>query len=385
MNVKQLTTIVNNATKEALGEEAILNEDLSNVVDIGQTVFNNNAFDNYVKSLINHIGKVVFVDRAYTGRAPSVLMDAWEFGSVLEKIGYSNLPEATNNESWDLNDGTDYSQDIFYKPTVEATFFNSKTTFEVPISITERQVKESFSNGTQLNAFVSMIYTAIRNSMTVKVDELIMRTINNFIGETLYSAFPSGTYTGVTSTKAVNLLYLYNHEKGTTLTKDKALTDLEFLKYASMTIALYKKHIGDMSTLFNIKGAPRFTPAEDLHLVLLDNFAEASKMYLQSDTYNKELVALPNYETVSYFQGTGTDYELDSISKIDIKTSGGHEIEIDYIMGVMFDRNALGVCNQNDRATTHYNAKAEFTNTWFKRDASYFNAQDENFVVFYLA
>ena len=177
MKVTQLYTLINNVTKEILGDTAVVNEDLSNVVDIGKAVFDATSVDNYVKKLINHIGKVVFQNRAYAGGVPSVLMDSWEFGSVLQKVSMA-LPEATENESWALVDGQEYKQDVFTAPKVEAKFYNSKVTFEIPMSFTELQVKESFSSAEQLNGFVSMITTGVENSMTVKLDALIMHAIS---------------------------------------------------------------------------------------------------------------------------------------------------------------------------------------------------------------
>ena len=193
MEVKQIYAIMNTVTEEILGDSVVVNEDLSNIVDVGTAIFNASAIDNYVKSLVNHIGRVIFVNRPYSGNVPSVLMDGWEYGSVLEKIS-AELPEATENESWDLTDGESYDPNIFYKPSVSAKFFNKRVTFEIPMSFTERQVKESFSNAEQLNGFLSMLYNAVDKSMTVKVDALVMRTINNMIGETAVADFPGGTW-----------------------------------------------------------------------------------------------------------------------------------------------------------------------------------------------
>ena len=144
MEVKQIYTLMNEVTKEVLGQEALVKEDLQNVVQLGTEIFNANAMDKYVKSLVNHIGKMVFVAREYKGGVPSVLMDGWEFGSVLEKV-QAELPQATENETWELEDGQSYDPNIFYKPTVTAKFYNDIVTFEVPVSFTDRQVKQSFS------------------------------------------------------------------------------------------------------------------------------------------------------------------------------------------------------------------------------------------------
>ena len=391
MVVKQIYELINSVSGEVLGKTDIVKEDLTGVVDLGNEVFNQGAVDNYVKSLVNHIGKVIFVNRPYAGKIPSVLMDAWEFGSVLEKIS-AEIPAATENDTWNLTDGHEYKQDIFHKPVVSAKFFNSKVTFEVPVSITERQVKESFSSAAQLNGFLSMIYSAVEKSMTIKTDALIMRTINNMIGETLFADAAKFTASGKTlnygsasTVRCVNLLYLYNQAKGTQLTADKCLTDGEFIRFASYQMGLYADRLQSISKLFNVGGKERFTPKDALHTVLLSDFAKGAQAYLYADTKNMEQVLLPNAESVASWQGSGQDYGFAHTSAISIKTSGNHDINISGVLGVMFDRDALGVCNLDKRVTTNYNAKAEFFNNYYKFDAGYFNDTNENFVVFFVA
>lgn len=389
MEVKQIFTLINSVSGEVLGKTDIVQEDLTGVVNLGTEVFNANAVDNYVKSLVNHIGKVIFVNRPYAGKVPSVLMDAWEFGSVLEKIS-ADIPAATENDTWDLTDGETYSQDTFHKPIVTAKFFNSKVTFEVPVSITERQVKESFSSAEQLNGFLSMIYSAVEKSMTIKADALIMRTINNMVAETLKAdkkAFggASVNYASASTVRCVNLLKLYNENKGTTLTAAKAITDPEFIRYASYQMGLYADRMQTVSTLFNVGAKERFTPVDMLHTVLLSDFAKAAQAYLYSDTYNKDQVLLPNAETVPSWQASGKNYDFASVSTINVKSASGEAVNVSGVLGVMFDRDALGVCNLDRRVTTTYNAKAEFFNNYFKFDAGYFNDTNENFVVFFVA
>ena len=383
MEVKQIFELVNGITGEVTGKTDLVKEDLSNIVDVGKELFTASDVDNYVKSLVNRIGKTVFVNRKYSGKVPSVVMDSWEFGSVLQKIS-ADLPQATENESWELVNGTSYDPNVFYKPTVSAKFFNSKVTFEVPLSFTEKQVKESFNTASELNAFISMLYNAVEKSMTVKIDSLIMRTINNMIANTF-----DGDATGV---RAVNLLKAYNTAIGLSganvLTADKAITNKDFLRYASMQIALYADRLGTMSTLFNAGGKERFTPKDMLHIVLLSDFAEGAKIYLESDTFNKELVKLPTAETVPYWQGSGKSYSFDDVSKINVQIAKGStkkDVTLSGILGVMFDRDALGVCNLDRRVTTNYNPKAEFFSNWYKFDAGYFNDLNENFVLFYVA
>lgn len=383
MTVAQIYDIINPITKEILGETAVVNEDLSNIVDIGKEIFDATDVDNYVKSLVNHIGRVIFVNRPYSGGAPSVLMDGWEYGSVLEKIS-AELPEATENESWELTDGASYDPNIFYKPKVSAKFFNKRVTFEIPMSFTERQVKESFSNASQLNGFLSMLYNAVDKSMTIKIDSLVMRTINNMIAETLHDFNNSGDYTG-TGIRAVNLLKLYNDDKGTDLTAEKSIKDPDFIRFASYIMGLYMERLSKISSLFNIGGKDRFTPRDLLHVILLSDFAKASDSFSMSSTFHNEFVALPKGEIVPYWQGSGTDYSFTSVSSINVKTASGDTVSASGIIGVMFDRDALGVTNLDRRVTTNYNPKAEFFSNWYKFDAGYFNDMNENFVLFYVA
>lgn len=386
MEVKQLSALLNKIGDELLGKSDIVTEDLQGVVELGQAILNGSSTDNYVKSLVNHIGKMVFVDRPYYGELLSVLKDNWEFGSIVEKVRMDVASVAeTENESWDLKNGTSYDPNIFYKPTITVKFFNNKTAFEIPVSITEMQVKESFSNSTQVNSFVSMIYSAIEKRLNMDVDALIKRTITNFIGETLHADYPDNNYGAKSGVKAVNLLFLYNKEKKQQLKAAEAITDPEFLRYASMKMANYIDRLGTMSTLFNIGGKSNQTPKDKLHVVLLSEFIKGAQFYLQSDTWHNELTKLPLAETVTFWQGSGVDYTFDKTSAIHVNTASNNEIVASGILGVMFDHEALGVSLFNKRVTTNYNAKAEFINNFYKCEGRYFNDLDENFVVFFIA
>lgn len=392
MKVTQIASIMNDVTKEILGTENIVAEDLSNIVDVGKQILDTTDIDNYVHSLVDHVGRVVFVDRRYSGTVPSVLMDAWEYGSIKEKITMDSLPEAEENDTWKLQNGQNYNDRIFYEPQVSAKFFNKEVTFEVPMSFAEKQVKSALSSAEQLNSFISMIYTAIENSMTLKTDALISRTINNFIAETVVNAFnvTAGTtpdYTTAGNVRCINLLKRYNDRFNQTLTADKCLTNPEFIRYASMQISLIKGRLKKMSTLFNIGGKERFTPEDRLTIVSLTDFIKAADSYLNSDTFHDDFVKLPTSDDVPYWQGSGTDYEFGNISKITVKPSSTPAVTIDFsgILCVMFDKEALGVSNFNRRVTSDYVAKAEFVNNYYKMDAGYFNDFNENFVMFYVA
>ena len=344
--------------------------------------------DKYVKALVNRIGKVIFVNRVYQGSAPSVMMDGWEYGSVLQKVS-AGLPEARVNETWELEDGQSYDPHIFHKPKgVIAKFYNEYVTFEIDMSFTEEQLKMSFTSATEMNGFISMLYTNVDNSMTVKVDELIRRTINNMIAETINDDFGVANLNSKSGAKAINLLYLYNNTVnagGTPLTADNAITDPEFIRFASYRIKLTHDRMRTMSTVFNVGNQPRFTPTDLGHIVLLSDFASAADTYLQSDTFHNELTKLPTADVVTYWQGSGTDFSFGEVSKVNVKSASGNDVSTTGIIGVMFDRWALGVSNVSRKVTSQYTPNAEFFTNFYKYKAGFFNDLNENFVVFFIA
>ena len=393
MEMLQVAEIVNASTRQFVGEDTVLLNDLSNVVDVGTEIFNATSFDHYVKSLVDHIGRVVFVNRVYTGNVPSMLMDGWEYGAVMVKIQVEPFT-AEDNDTWNLVNGSEYPQDIFYKPTVSAKFYNKRVTFDIPCSITERQVKSAFSNATQLNAFISSIMTAVENGITIRLNTLILDTIDNMIAKVVQHNYNEVALNTKSTVQAVNLLYLFNKNRPEAdhLTAENCITNMEFLKFASYTMGKYVDRLGVMSTLFNVGGKQRHTPKDKLHFVLLSDFAKAANSYLQADTFHEEYTKLPNAETVAFWQGSGSNFEFSDTSKIMVKPSTdaaemalNQGVTVTGILGVMWDRDAMGVSNLQQRVTTHYNAKAEFTNNWFKCEAGYFNDLNENCVVFFVA
>ena len=342
-----------------------------------------NLYDKFVGALVNRIAKNIFSIRAYSGRAPKVLMDSWEFGSIVQKV-HGKLPEAQENESWELEDQQVYEQDTFYKPQVSVKLWNHKTTFEIPLSIAEEQLKQSFLGSAEMARFIEMLFQMVENSLTLKFDALIMRTINNFIGATIYDN--SGT-------RVVKLLTEYNTIHGLSgadaLTADKAFYDKEFLRYVAYRMKQVASRMSNYSTLFNIGGTQKHTPRDYLRIVLLDYIDAGVSAFLQSDTFHDELVKLPEADVVSCWQGSGTSFALADASKIHVnildKDGTKREVEQSYIAGVMFDYEALGVTAINKRVRTHTNDRAEFYNYWYKEDAGYFNDYNENFVVFLVA
>lgn len=384
MQVTQISAIMNDVTEQILGSDAITQLDETNLVDAGRQALNSTDVENYTRVLMDRIGRTIFVDRPYSGSAPSVVMDGSLWGSIIQKIS-TDIPDAEDNPTWNLVDGQTYNQDVFTAPVVTQKMWNSKRTLQVKRSTVDTQLYSAFDGMSQLDAFISMIFNYAETSLTIKLDALVRATIAGIIADTIANAYPGGVYTGVGNTRAVNLLARYNSANGTTLSAAQAITNKDFIRYAAYQIGLFKNRMGDVSRLFNVGGTAKFTTGDRLHTVFLSEFYNAAEVYLQSDTFHDNLVRFPRAEQVSFWQGSGTGYDFADTSKIIIKSPNGNEVTASGILAVLFDRDACGVANMKRYTATHYNASAEFLNTWFKMDAQPWYDLNENFVVFFVA
>lgn len=422
MKVNQIASILNTLQTEIIGTaDVLVTDDLSNIVEVGKTVLDftgtdNPNYDNYMNNLIDQIGKVTFVDRVYTSSAPNILKNSWEYGSILMKVRATmddgtGLPDAVENSTWKLgalSNGTgvngiyvpgDDTTDpvtppsvapspldpfILSKPSVEAKFYNQRITYEVMITLAREQLKEAFRSAADMSRFFSMIENRIQMKRTLCTDALIMATIRNLIMNKLGAG------------KGVNLFTLYN----ATLPADSKLTsEAEFftspdaIRFANKTIALYKKYMSEASTLYNDGNYVTFTPASKLKAVFLSEYVKDAEVYLYSDTFHNEFDKLEGYSEVGYWQGTG-DTPNDIANRA---TVGGYYTDATtgaksasaitdnpYVLAILFDEEAAAVCCENDRVTSIYNPRAEYTNFFYKWDANYMNDVQENVVVFYL-
>ena len=376
MLITQTKEILHTIATEMLGpDNTIVTENLENLQDIGNELITQQNVDTYVKKLVDKIGKVVFKNRLLNSTAPSLLADSWEYGAILQKVRMKLIP-AEENSAVNLVDGHSYDQNVFHQPTVSATFYSKEITFEVPISYTTQQLNSSFNSVTELNGFYNLLETTVQNSLTVKTDALIMRTINYRIGK---------TYTKGRASQKINLLAGYNAASGKELTVATCFHDEGFLKYAIAEIKNYQDRLKLPSSLFNDKKEETFTPVQNQKLVLLSDFKNTVDTHLIPVVQNSENLKLTS-ETVPYWQGSGANFSFTDISKIDVTLDTASEkAQVGGIVGILFDDEALKVGNLSQYVTTNYNAKGDFYTNYYKEQSGFFVDLAENFVIFYVA
>lgn len=375
MQVTQIKELLEDVYSEVTGQSGVVTEDLSNIVDIGNTLLSDNYREPYARSLLNRIGRMVFVDRPYSGFAPSIMRDAWEWGSIMSKSRVKDF-EPTDNMAWSLTVGQSVDQFVFTPPTVQTTLYNEMVAWEIDCSFVRDQVEQSFKSATEYDRFISMIQTQIKNTEVQFIDSLIMRNINAMMGRRINK-----------NIAVIDLLALYNAAIGSTLTADKAITNKDFARFAAYEILLYKDRFKAKTAAFseNNEGYTTFTPAEYMHLVLLSDFAKSLDVYLQSDTYHDDFTEIGSYETVPFWQGSGTSFGVADTSQINITLPGitpAATVNRNYIVGAMFDRDACGIINERREVAVSYNNRGRYWNNFYQVETRLFTDPAENCAVF---
>lgn len=401
MKVTQISDMLNHVFGEVLGEDNLFAEDLSNVVSSGRIitgstdVFGDN-FENYAGKIIDKVGRTIFWDRVYTADDLGIWRDAFEYGSVLEKIR-CDVGEYADNCEWDLTQGSDtdddgyitgneitYNANIanhiaelfkFYPAKVQAKYFNSKTTFKTTISITRKQLKSAFNSASELARFIGMIEQRVRTKMEISKNQLQKMVVANLIGEHIAQ-----------NKQVIDLQTLYNVEVGSTSKSlQEALNDKEMVRFIAKKMKFFREMMSEPSKLYSATGTfYNHTPVEDSRLIVLADLDASLDFNLYGETYNEEFVKLNGYKTVPFWQSSGDSLNksLDVRSGINIKTSNGNTVTRNNILGILFDRDAAMICNEDPEVRSQYNADGNFTNFIYCNDCSYYNDFDENALIF---
>ena len=390
MKVTDASAIVNALYKEMTGATDIAVVDASNIVDIGKTLQKVTSVDAIYKSIADKVGKVVVKNKLYTGKFPNLLRDGWEFGSIMETLRVKPYT-AVNDPSHNPSNGS-YPLTDYQAGGVVAKYFTDYDNFEFVYWKPTDQLWSAFNSMDEMVRFLGAIEVAVANSLTVRLQGLAKTAINNMIAQTIHADFPntaSENYNANSYARSINVLKLYNDSTGSSLTVENCRQSAEFLKFFVKLVMNTYDRLQDMSKIFNIDGEDTFTKAEDINLVVLSTVANDIKVNMQSDVYHKDLVSLPNDEAVHCGQASGTAYDESTIGEIKVTIKTGDDttatVELPGILGVMFDKNAIGINCEKRKTTTFYHPDLDQTKFFDKYFAQYYNDFSENFVVFYVA
>lgn len=314
MLINQITNVVNDAVKDALGtSDSITALDSSNIVALGKKISDMDAYEPFFKSLANRIARTVYFVRSYSGSDRHILRDEHDYGAFIQKV-YYKMPEAVDNPTYNFSGSDSKFQQVSpfdVETTVEVTsmVFGGQGTWSVEIVRPLEQVKQAFTSPSAMASFIDGIYVTVDNAYEFEMERIVALADNTAMA----SAIAGG--------QGRNLLKEYNTAHTTTLTPAQALESADFLKYASMEINRTVDNMSKMTTVFNAKKYETFTPKDRLIMEMLSQFASASDMYLQADTFHNELVKLPNFEKVPYWQRHDKEFSFSACSSISIKNT----------------------------------------------------------------
>lgn len=369
MAVKQIYDIVNSVNKQTMGLTDLTVVDEQGLISLGQTVLTTNGLaDTWLNSLAQRIGKTIISFREYKSKYSDMVLDSMQWGNIVQKIKVS-MPEATEDESYNLVEGQSVDMYKVANPKVAQSFFTSETPYQFYVTVKRKQLQEAFTSENSMNGFIAAIYGEVQNAIELSLESLARNCINNFIGER------------VNATKQINLLAMYNTETNKTLTVKTCLHDKEFLAYCVSRINLYSKYMENMSSEYNDGTQTRHTPKSLQHLRVLEDFESRLETVVQYQAFRDNYVKLNNYHTTSFWQSVKKPSEIN----VEI-SSDGTAVNYSGILAVLYDRDALGLYKKDSwNSTTPFNSAGGYYNTYYHHKELYFNDLSENFVVFVIA
>lgn len=382
--VKQISNILNDAVKDALGKNASLaNLDSSDIVSMGKAISAYNAFEPFYKSLTNRLVKTVYFVRTYSSNTRHILRDEHEYGAFIQKV-YYELPVAKDNPTWNIPDsGGNYHQaspfDVEDTIAVSAITFGGKGTWTIELIRPVEQIKTAFLDEPSMMAFIDGLYVTVENAFKLQEERLVALAANTAIADALNST---------NKAQAHNLLAEYNTKHSSSLTAVAALEDASFLKFASMEIKRVIDNMSVMSSVYNKEHYHTFTSSENLVVEMLSHFVSASEMYLQADTFHNDLVGLPNFESVPYWQGSGETFDFAHASTINVIHSDINEgvpTEQSGIICFVHDIENVAAYFGNRRSWEMNNPRSEVMIHGEKADKGFAIDGHANAVVFYIA
>lgn len=393
MKTNQIYNMLNSMSDAIVGTANMMVTDTASFISFGRVALStDDNKESCYQAIVDRIGRTIVLYEKLTADNLVERMDTLQFGAILQTIETKSIANAKQNNSWIYGSGNVIEQqnpfDVMKSDDTDllVQYFSKRATWEINKKVYDIQLNDAFTNETTFSAFVEMIFQDMYNAMELAKNDLQHGVISTAIA----SAIHAGTKElNPIPTMARNPLREYNTLTGENLTKAKCLMSKEFLRYCAKEILLVVKKMRDPSVFYNELGAVKWH--ENPQVRILTNYATASDAYLSADTYHKELVALPDYDTVNYWQARGKDDSFDTVSKVHITVHDGDAdttgtvVEQSGVIAYICDPRRQGYMFDRVRTKSIYNPASECTDYFHKADQGFFINRARNGVVFYIA
>ena len=383
LNNNQIATILNEAVAEITGK-AVGELDLRGFIATASDSSIIGSVDQLTKAMINVIMKKWYMDTKYrSGYNSPFFVDDVEYGAITEVISIT-VPDAQPASNWtDIVSGTtQLGLYTIYLPTVDVSVYGKTSSWQIPVGILEDQLKSCLNGEDELREFVSHIFLCIDNALVAHMEALDSANRNSFMAAKINFAASGGTGVHV-----VNLVEEYVANAGlesTGMTAAYYLNNKDALADGAMTIMEYAELLQKMSTEYNTKGDKRFTPEKRLVLQLLTKFDKQLKYHMRSATFHEDLVKIPNYGTVPYWQSAKKS-DRDTID-VDIDVSGNKtHVQQGGIVGLLCDSWAIVHTIKNRRVAAKQFEPEHLVQYYNQFQDCYYNNLGLNGIVFIVA
>lgn len=385
MKVEQIYSLLNDINAQMFGEDAVDVHDLRGIISMGETIIGNeNNTDLFLGKLVDRIGKTVVRTLDLELDFPALFMNEFEFGCILQKITV-NPYEAIRSSEFDIGSDnfTPTLLDV-HKPNIIVNYFKGSDTWAFRTTIPDDLFTSAFTSEAMMGQFIDAIVNALSDSMTLAINNMSRTAINNLIAEKIKG-----------NNGVINLLTGFNATQPTPLTPAQAIRNKEFYRYASNEIRKYVKYLGEASVLYNMgDNILRRTARDNMHVLMLTDFVAGFESYLSSDTFHNDLLGMPLFNEVAYWQGnkgatTSNDFATNSTINVIPSSEAGKdsptEVTQSGIVCVLADRQAVAVGLNKRKSGSFYNSIDYYTNIKSSAQIQYINDTSENCVCFVVA
>ena len=387
-------------TLKALDDQFIV--DLGKALDFDAEgdISTNTPADLFFKALMSQMGKIIVDTRSYVAQLPKLYVDPVNWGLFQEQITIE-LSDVMIDEMWNPNgfinwnapNGTGQAEGEriaaiefgCYKPPVHAKLYKKAHGIMTALTTAREQMFMAFKSVDQYNSFLAGLFNSVENTIQLKAEVYALMTVSM----------------GIAKAKAngneINLLDEYNTLSNHSLLKEAALNDSDFMKYALMRIAETKDNIKRFTTLYN--NHEHLTFASEPQTILLNKFSNSAKFNVRANTYHEELLGIGDYDKVSAWQSAvGVDnkqpYNFDTSSSIILSKAGameaglmkesdtGTQFAINGVIGVVYDRLAMGITIDRKKTTSQYSASRDTVNYFYHALANYIVNDNYPIVIF---
>ena len=390
-DTRQIYTILNSINAQA-NSGASLVKTSADFISYGETIasLSDTGKETWFAALMDRIGQTIFDNRAYQAKTVVPLWkQPFEYGSIMQKIFAKPMTTSADKAFVSPSDvTTDPMAPVVHD--VEQRIYNKQSVWQIKDTIPDVQLKTAFLSEERMAAFFSNLMLSTQNSIERSLENLANFTRSALIAKTYLAG----------GAKVVKLVTAYNTAMGLTSgdpgyltpSDESVLYNRDFLRFASLQIALAIDRVQHMTDIFSKQYYERFTERQYLQFSVLGQFDDAVSSYLAADTYHEKLVELPseNKYIAPFWQATGSGYAFGTASKINIElqpessTGAGDDVKLEKagIIALINDSEAAGMTLDERRVRSIYNPEIEATNYFYKARERWFVDDTQNAIVF---